>query len=103
MSRPIVLIHSTLQSNKVEPRIKSVARALIWQLVSALEFMHLQPILHRDVKLANLLLTTGKVFWRPQSRDRPHHFVLIPFFPDKSQIALPPLSTAFIAPMYLHL
>ena len=52
-----------------------VAQSLIRQLVSALEFIHLQRIAHRDVKPTNLLVTTDDIVWPLQSSDRPHSFV----------------------------
>ncbi|CAN0426941.1 unnamed protein product, partial [Ascophyllum nodosum] len=48
-------VHAMIE---VEPLSNDVARALIRQLVSALNFMHIRRIAHRDVKPANLLVTT---------------------------------------------
>ncbi|CAN0444214.1 unnamed protein product, partial [Ascophyllum nodosum] len=40
-----------------KPLTEEVSRNFISQLLSALEFMHFQGIVHRDVKPANLLVT----------------------------------------------
>ena len=95
MSRPSVLTYGTLQSTQVKSLTEVVARALIWHyLVSDLEFMDLHRIVHRDVKPANHMVTTGDIVWPPPSKDRPHSFVAISFFPDEGRAAESPPSTA---------
>ena len=103
MSHPIVHIHGTLQLNQVETLTDDVARSLIRQFVFSLEFRHLQRIAQRDVKPANVLVTTGDVVWPLLSSDRPHYFVVNSVYHDKGQVALPRPSTAFIAPIYVNL
>ena len=58
---PSMLRRPTLKSNQVEPLTGDFARSLIRQLMSTLEFMHLQRIAHRDAKRTNLLVTTGDI------------------------------------------